>query len=430
MHHLTSKLILYKNKNTILNNLSEIFKEYSTKNYDTEELISSLYTQINELLKIGTNYGFNNNLWHDYLTFVLVMDENPFTLIFEKKSNPTTFLNEFVKNDLTIFKKLFEYNFEKIEEDLKINCFSQLKYFNVSNNNIINTEMSIKIQKLSADLNKTKNIKEFYTVLTKFYQDYGVGNLGLNRAFKISHTKNANLIPITSFDNEVMLDDIIGYQIQKDKLINNTEAFVNGKCANNVLLYGDAGTGKSTTIKAILNQYYDDGLRIIELYKYETKYLPQIMSKIKNRNYRFILYMDDLSFEESEIEYKYLKSIIEGGIETKPDNVIIYATSNRRHIIRETWNERTNISNDDMYESDTVGEKLSLVNRFGITISYYKPTVKEYFNIVIEKARKYPEIKLNDDELIDIANKWIMNNHSEPSGRVAEQLIIHLITSN
>lgn len=422
--------MIYRN-NTILNKLSNIFKEYYSNNYNVEEIISSIYTQINELLKLSTIYGFNTNVWQNYLTFILVMNENPFTLISEKNSNNSNFLNEFIKNDLNIFKKLFDYDFETIEKELEINCFSQLKYFNINHENIINKEVSVKIQKLSNDLNKTNTVDEFYTVLTKFYQDYGVGNFGLNRAFKISHNKNEDLlVPITSFDNEVILDDIIGYHLQKDKLINNTEAFVNGKRANNILLYGDAGTGKSTSIKAIINQYYENGLRIIEIYKHEMKYLPEIMSKIKNRNYRFILYMDDLSFEESETDYKFLKSLIDGGIEAKPDNVVIYATSNRRHIIRENWNERTTISNEEMYESDTVGEKLSLVNRFGITIGYYKPTVKEYYNIVIKKARKYPEIKLNDEQLIDIANKWIMNNHSEPSGRVAEQLIIHLIANS
>ena len=118
---------------------------------------------------------------------------------------------------------------------------------------------------------------------------------------------------------------------QKKKLVDNTEAFVQGKKANNVLLFGDSGTGKSTSIKAIVNQYYKDGLRMIEIYKHQFKYLSEIIAEIKNRNYKFIIYMDDLSFEEFEIEYKFLKAVIEGGVETKPDNILIYATSNRRH---------------------------------------------------------------------------------------------------
>ena len=137
-----------------------------------------------------------------------------------------------------------------------------------------------------------------------------------------------------------------------------------GKKANNCLLFGDSGTGKSTSIKAIINQYYEQGLRMIEIYKHQFKDLSAVISHVKNRNYKFIIYMDDLSFEEFEIEYKYLKAVIEGGLETKPDNVLIYATSNRRHLIKETWNDRDDVETDNgMHRSDTMQEKLSLVNR-------------------------------------------------------------------
>lgn len=429
MHHLINKLILYRNCSNILNNLKNIFNTYSKGDYDTENLVSALYDEINAILILSTEYGFNNNLWNTFLTFVLIMAENPFTLLFEKNDICNDSLDEFVKNDFEIFKKLFDYDFGNIEKDLEINCFTQLKNYKNKNNEMTHTnDFNVKLQKLSMDLSETNNLDDFYNILTSFYKIYGVGIIGLNRAFKISNSKEL-LIPITSFD-DVLLDDIVGYKSQKDKLVENTEAFVRGKYANNVLLYGDAGTGKSTSVKAILNEYYDDGLRIIEVYKHETKYLSQIINKIKNRNYRFILYMDDLSFEESESEYKYLKALIEGGIETNPNNVIIYATSNRRHLIRETWNERTQITEDgDMYESDTVGEKLSLVNRFGLTIAYYKPSLNEYYDIVIKKARRHPKIKLSDDELKDVANKWVMS-HGAPSGRAAEQLIIYLLSKN
>ena len=222
------------------------------------------------------------------------------------------------------------------------------------------------------------------------------------------------------------LDDLIGYESQKQKLIENTEAFVKGKKANNVLLFGDAGTGKSTSIKAILNKYYSQGLRMIEVYKHEFKDLSTIISEIKNRNYRFIIYMDDLSFEEFEIEYKYLKAVIEGGLETKPDNILIYATSNRRHLIRETWSDRSDMSKDELHRSDTMQEKLSLVARFGVTIGYYRPSQQEYFDIVINLAKKYPEIRLTEDELRLEANKWELS-HGGISGRTAQQFINHLI---
>ena len=231
------------------------------------------------------------------------------------------------------------------------------------------------------------------------------------------------LIPITA-TSDVVLDDLIGYEIQKERLIANTEAFVSGRAANNVLLYGDAGTGKSTSIKAILNQYYDRGLRMIEVYKHEFRYLQRILAEVKNRNYRFIIYMDDLSFEDFEIEYKYLKAVIEGGLETKPENVLIYATSNRRHLIKETWKDRAD-RDDELHRSDTMQEKLSLVARFGISIGYMKPSHKEYLNIVSELARRYPQITLTEEELLQKANQWELRSGGA-SGRTAQQFINYL----
>lgn len=430
MHNLTTKLIVYKNiDEPILLNLSSIFKEFERGEYNDDELTDKIYTQINTLLTLATNYGFNNNLWHSYLAYLLATTENPFTLVSEKVGKQEGSVNEFVKHDFKIFLKLFNYDFSKIEENLNIDCFSTISNYNaiIKKEQLFNNDVSQKVNELSSNIEKAKDEEEMFDVVTDFYKKYGVGKFGLNRAFQLSHDKNMDfIIPITSLD-DVVLDDLLGYELQKEKLIHNTESFVNGNKANNVLLYGDAGTGKSTSIKAILNQYYSKGLRMIEVYKHETKYLSKIISQIKNRNYKFILYMDDLSFEESESEYKYLKALIEGGLETKPDNVLIYATSNRRHLIKETWNERVNTSSvKEMYHSDTIREKLSLVDRFGLTIGYNKPSMNEYFEIVKSLARKYPEIKLTDDELEHEANVWV-RTHGAQSGRTAEQFVYYLL---
>ena len=225
---------------------------------------------------------------------------------------------------------------------------------------------------------------------------------------------------------KVELADLVGYQLQKDALVANTEAFVSGKPANNVLLYGDSGTGKSTSIKAIVNKYYEQGLRMIEIYKHQFKDLSSVISQIKNRNYRFIIYMDDLSFEDNETEYKYLKAIIEGGVETKPDNVLIYATSNRRHLIKESFRDKNDSAYvDDIHRSETVEEKLSLVNRFGLTIGYFKPSKLEFENIVITLARR-SGITLADDVIIAEAHKWELR-HGGISGRTAQQFINSLL---
>lgn len=430
MHNLTSKFIVYKNMDEeILLNLSAIFRKFESGSYDNDELINDIYTQINSLLTLATNYGFNHNLWHNYLAYLLATTENPFTLVSEKVGKKEGSVNRFVKGDFKLFLKLFNYDFSEIEEKLNIDCFSIISDYEavIKKEQLFNNDVSIKVKELSSSIEKVENEEEMFEVVTDFYRKYGVGKYGLNRAFRLSHDKDSDfIIPITCLD-DVVLDDLVGYELQKEKLIHNTEAFVSGKKANNVLLYGDAGTGKSTSIKAILNQYYSKGLRMIEVYKHETEYLSKIISEIKNRNYKFILYMDDLSFEESESEYKYLKALIEGGLETNPDNVLIYATSNRRHLIKETWNERVNTSSvEEMYHSDTIREKLSLVDRFGVTIGYHKPSMKEYFEIVKTLARKYPEIKLSDEELEHEANVWV-RTHGAQSGRTAEQLIYYLL---
>lgn len=289
--------------------------------------------------------------------------------------------------------------------------------------------MSEKVQELSRAIEQATDGEEMFSIVTDFYGRYGVGMFGLNKAFRISpnHETTGELLEAITTTGDMRLSDLIGYESQKKRLIDNTEAFVEGRKANNVLLYGDAGTGKSTSIKAILNQYYDRGLRMIEVYKHEFAYLQRIIAQVKNRNYKFIIYMDDLSFEDFEIEYKYLKAVIEGGLEVKPDNVLIYATSNRRHLIRESWNDRPDHVSDDMHQNDTVQEKLSLSARFGLSIGYFRPSRQEYYDMVKKLARRHPEIKLTDDELQAGAVQWEMG-HAGVSGRTAQQYINYLLS--
>jgi predicted AAA+ superfamily ATPase len=251
---------------------------------------------------------------------------------------------------------------------------------------------------------------------------------GLNKAFRIKERNEAlALFPIKNTD-EVMLTDLIGYDIQKQMLLDNTKAFVNGKPANNCLLFGDSGTGKSTMIKAILNQFYPEGLRMIEIYKHQFKDLSSVINMIKNRNYRFIIYMDDLSFEEFEVEYKFLKAVIEGGVESKPDNVLIYATSNRRHLIRESFDDRNDLTmSRGLHHSDTIQKKLSLVNRFGVTISFSKPEQKQFYEIVLGLARKESALdKMSYDEIKALANQWELS-HGGLNGRTARQFVDYLL---
>ncbi|MBD8973437.1 MAG: ATP-binding protein [Clostridiales bacterium] len=455
MYKQVSKLIVYRDlgEDSILKRLAAIFEDFDwykenvlgsssafsaskleemkdKKHISKESLITRIYGEIKRLLDLATDYGFDDNLWHNYLTFVMMTNENSFTLTSEKVGANDGSVNHFAMNDFNIFKELFDYNFYEIEQELGIDCFSTISNYKaiVKKERMYNYNVSEKVRELSKRLEKCENGEGFFKEVTKFYADYGVGMFGLNKAFRIRNVGDrVDIFPINNTET-VMLDDLVGYEIQKKKLIDNTEAFVEGRPANNCLLFGDSGTGKSTCIKAIINEYYDQGLRMIEIYKHQFKDLSTVISMIKNRNYRYIIYMDDLSFEEFEIEYKFLKAVIEGGVETKPDNVLIYATSNRRHLIKETWNDRNDLEHGDggeLHRSDTMQEKLSLVNRFGVTINFSRPNQKEFFHIVTELAAREPSITLSEEELCAEANKWELS-HAGISGRTAQQFINYL----
>lgn len=416
-------------KDTILMELSDIIRKMDDGSQTKEELVTRVLTQMKRLLQVATDYGFDKNLWHNYLTFLLITSENPFSITCEKVGANEGSVNYFAKGDFKAFKSLFDYDFGRLEEYLGIDCFSWISNYQAIGKKelMYNKNVSEKVQALSLKLEEAKDENEFFDCVTGFYRDFGVGMFGLNKAFRILSGDDGTVTfcPINNMDT-VMLNDLIGYEIQKKKLVDNTRAFVDGKKANNVLLFGDSGTGKSTSIKAIVNEFYGQGLRMIEIYKHQFKDLSAVIAQIKNRNYKFIIYMDDLSFEEFEVEYKFLKAVIEGGVETRPDNILIYATSNRRHLIKENWSDRDDMENNgSLHRSDTLEEKLSLFNRFGVTINYSKPTQKEYFHIVIELARK-AGITLADEELRAEANKWELS-HGGISGRTAQQFINYLL---
>ncbi len=430
MYRYLSKLVIYRTieKDSILFQLAEVIEQWQKQKAEKEDVINRLYEQVNRILDVATRYGFDGNLWQNYLAYLLAMTETPFGLVCEKKGAAEGSVNTFAKADFEIFRQLFHYDFSPLEKELEIDCFSVItSYHSVEKaEKYYNKSVSDKVKVLSRQIANAADKEEIFNVVTAFYKDYGVGQFGLNKAFRLQELNGRQvLVPITNTE-EVSLDDLIGYESQKQKLVDNTRAFVEGKKANNVLLYGDAGTGKSTSIKAILNEYYKDGLRMIEIYKHQFSELAGLISSIKNRNYKFIIYMDDLSFEEFEIEYKYLKAVIEGGLEIKPDNVLIYATSNRRHLIRETWSDRSDVSKDELHRSDTMQEKLSLVARFGISIGFMSPNQKEFFEIIKGLAGKHPEIGLTEEELLLKANAWEIS-HGGKSGRTAQQFITYLL---
>ena len=383
---------------------------------------------MNQLVEMAGAYGFSDNLWHDYLTFLLVNHENAFSTASEIRGAVDGTINELAKHDFEIFKQLYDFDLEVLDSVFSTGCAALLcHYKNIDGNSkMFNKRIRDRICTLSDRLSESVSTEEFMDDMVQFYKDFGVGKLGLHKAFRLEHRTSddkVRIVPITRIAH-VQLDDLVGYEIPKKKLIDNTEAFINGKRANNCLLFGDAGTGKSSSIKAILNQYYDQGLRIIEVYKHQFKDLNDVIAQIKNRNYKFIIYMDDLSFEEFEIEYKYLKAVIEGGLEKKPNNILIYATSNRRHLIRETFKDKSD-RDEELHTNDTVQEKLSLVSRFGVTIYFGSPEKKEFQNIVLALAKKN-NIEMDENELLLKANAWELQ-HGGLSGRTAQQFIDYLL---
>ena len=424
----TKELMLYKHMELeeLLRDMTFLMEICDSDYYNKEDMAGLLFECVNELLELAAGYGLEGNLWHNYLTFLLVNDENAYSTECEIVGEIEGSINTITLHDFEIFRELFAYDFTILEKALGVNCLSVLMHYeNVKGHGkAFNKRIRDRICELSEKLGTCENAEEFKCTMTQFYKEFGVGKFGLHKAFRIEHTEaGADIVPITKIAH-VHLDDLVGYEIAKKKLIENTEAFVKGKKANNCLLFGDAGTGKSTSIKAILNQYYDQGLRMIEVYKHQFQDLNDVIAQIKNRNYKFIIYMDDLSFEEFEIEYKYLKAVIEGGLEKKPDNILIYATSNRRHLVRETFRDKSD-RDEELHTNDTVQEKLSLVARFGVTIYFGGPSKKEFQQIVKTLAEKN-QINMPEEELLLEANKWELS-HGGLSGRTAQQFIDYLL---
>lgn len=427
----TEECILYRDfqHGEILDTMTSLMNAYEAGAEKLADWKREFFQCVNGLVELAGMYGFSGNLWHNYLTQLLVNHENAFSTACEIRGAVEGSINSLALSDFEIFKELYDFDLKVFDEVFHTSCCETLcSYENINGNSkMYNQRIRDRICNMSKTLAEAVSTEEFMADMVQFYKDFGVGKLGLHKAFRIEHDEDGKVViaPITRIAH-VKLDDLVGYEIPKRKLIENTEAFVRGRKANNCLLFGDAGTGKSSSIKGILNRYYDEGLRIIEVYKHQFQDLNDVIAQIKNRNYKFILYMDDLSFEEFEIEYKYLKAVIEGGLEKKPDNILIYATSNRRHLVREKASDKLEIADgDDLHSSDTVQEKLSLVYRFGVRIYFGAPDKKEFQNIVKVLAKRHG-VKMAEDELLLEANKWELS-HGGLTGRTAQQFIDHIL---
>ena len=411
-------------KNNLKNALADLEQVILFKNIKKDSLLLKLKESlkndnlnfsnlIHDLVKLSINEGLNGDLWHNYLKKLIINSDNIFSLKAEKSMiEKNNSLYQLAFSDLKIINNLFSFSFADILDILGINSFDYLKDFKLSK-----TDLDLEKEKIYSKIFNTDSVKVNLRKLISFYNTHGAGILNESRAF---YWQEKDLIKINNPDS-ITFKQLISYQKEKKKLIKNTQSFLNGFQAQNVLLYGDSGTGKSSSVKALLNKYYQQGLRLLEIDSSQIKELPEILDYLSKRGLNFIIFMDDLSFEEFETEYKYLKAVMEGGVESRPANVLFYATSNRRHLVREKWQDRES----EVHKNDILNEKLSLAERFGLTLMFNNPSQKEYLEIV-KKLADLEGLNIKSKKLENKALEW-SKWHNGRSGRSARQFINHLL---
>ncbi|MDO5563418.1 MAG: ATP-binding protein [Synergistaceae bacterium] len=394
---------------------------------DASDAASEYCDCIAEMAASAENNGISGNIWNSWVAMLLASCETPFALAQERRAPLKGTLSRIVLEDLDTIFSYLDFDLNKIDEELGVSAFGRFGDYEPLSLDVPLCGMMAEknIQCLADSIAKASSGEELRDALMGFYSHKGVGLFALNKAFRWD-AREREITPVTHTD-DITLSSLVGYEEQKKMLVDNTLAFLEGRPANNVLLYGESGTGKSSSIKALLNEYESKGLRMIEVYKHQIEDLDTIIDTIKNRSYKFIIFMDDLSFEHFEVEYKFLKAFIEGGLEKRPDNVLIYATSNRRHLMKETWADRDD-KYEDMHESETEQERMSLVDRFGLMISYFSPAQEEYFEIVYALAKEYG-LSVSDEELERGAIQWELK-HGGFSGRSARQFVEFLAGKN
>ncbi len=406
-------LLLYRNilSDNIIKKL-QLLLEKNCPHYIFYELYSELLIKAEQLHLEG-------NLLKNYIIYLIAKDENIFSKTVEKSGgtlDPKSSLYQVALHDIKIIKDFIANSLLSLagKEHMEF-----ILDFVPNSSSKVSTDVSVLYKYFDAACTPDQLTKE----LMNYYTRHSSGIMSDYTVFRWNST--TGLTGITNYD-KIRLQDITGYEHQKEILVQNTLAFIGDKPANNILLIGSPGTGKSSSVKALINESFAKNLRLIEVSKLELKSLSTLMGILRNYSQKFIIFLDDLSFEEFEIEYKYLKSIIDGGVEVTPTNVLIYATSNRMHLIKETWDDRKG-NTDDVHRFDTVNEKLSLSDRFGITLTYLSPNQVEYLIIVEQLAIKH-NIDLPLELLKAEALKW-ERQHNGRSGRTGQQFINHLLSN-
>lgn len=405
-----NKLIIYRDilKDPVISLLKNFLHESFSEKHDRGKINSLYYELSSKLISAAENYGLSGNLLKSYIGNCIVNYKNYFTKACEKyEMSIEKCLYLTALNDIKILYSLLNLNIgTAFDQDYTL-FENYIPTLNKPSIGLFNEKLNSIINSSSPEYMLKKIIK--------YYFEVGSGEMSNAIAFRWEN----GLTPVKDYDY-LTFSDIIGYDYQKETLIKNTNAFVNGHTANNVLLIGSRGTGKSSSVKALVTEFYSSGLRLIEITKSQLLCFPDILKELKSRGKYFIIFIDDLSFEEGEIEYKQMKSFLDGGIEKLPSNVLVYATSNRRHLIKETWGDR-NQDSEEIHSSDTVNEKLSLSDRFGIKLTYIAPSQNEYFKIVEELAKKQ-NLNISVENLRSEAVKWAASQNGR-SGRTARQFV-------
>jgi hypothetical protein len=340
--------------------------------------------------------------------------------LFKKNTNLSKYLLDVVLEDENIYIKKIGNNMkveENIEKSLKEELLILQKVSRLKSRDIKNT---IDYNGFLPDWNNEDY--DFYSRYMDRIDNISSYGYGMYSKYHTFRALDGKIIPVKNPDG-ITLSDLKGYERERKLVLDNTTALINKKPAANVLLYGDAGTGKSSTVKAIVNDYKNMGLRLVEISKKQIKNVPMIMDILGKNPLKFILFIDDLSFTKNDDEFGELKAILEGSIYSKPSNIAIYATSNRRHMVKETFSDR---DGDDLHVSETIEEISSLSDRFGLMVSFYRPDKEDFLSIVKEMAHQY-SINMPEDELEKEAEKFAVRR-SGRSPRIARQFIQYLQT--
>ena len=344
-----------------------------------------------------------NISWQEYVIYQIVQDENPFSKQVQNVDITSLSPNLITaaKHDLQILQNLYQCSGKQISQWVK--TIAKLE-----DPPIPWEPQTQRKEPIYQKLKDLENWVDAIETLATHYRHFGIGLFAESIAFE---WRNGQLLTIT-YPDPVKLKELVGYEFQRDTLIKNTEFLLAGYPALNVLLYGSRGSGKSSLVKALLNEYSQRNLRLVEVAKSDLKDLPLILEKLRNVPQKFIIFVDDLSFEEDDDTFKALKVVLEGNLTAKPANVVVYATSNRRHLIREFFNDRpTPKDSDEVHNWDTVQEKLSFSDRFGLTLTF-EPANQDTYLTIVRHLAKQEKISLNPEDLDYQALQWATRNLS------------------